>query len=409
MLRLAVIGLGGRICGIIKLVLLHDREARLVAVADPNKHLADDRVKDIQPSHTDVKWYDSAEKLLEHADQYDAILIGTRCHLHTPIAVMAAATKLPLFLEKPVAITTAQLKALHQAYRGREDEVVVSFPLRCTPLFTSSLEIVRSGRLGTINQVQAINNVSYGGVYFGEWYRNYDEVGGLWLQKATHDFDYLNLLMNCAPMRIAGTMSQKVYGGTMPHELRCNDCDLTETCMESPKNLMRRGEDGGVASHHPDDKNHFCAFSREIYNEDAGSAIVQYSNGAHVNYTQNFITRRSAGRRGAILTGYSGTLEFDWMTEVIRVTDHHQNRVDEISVKASTGHSGGDDVLVQNFIDLIRGKAKSRSTLSDGLLSVAMCLAARRSCHLNTFQPIPKVEDISRLPDEPETIPTFVR
>ena len=61
------------------------------------------------------------------------------------------------------------------------DTVVVSFPLRTTPLFTTALEVVRSGRLGTVNQIQANNNVPYGGVYYGLWYRNYDDTGGLWL------------------------------------------------------------------------------------------------------------------------------------------------------------------------------------------------------------------------------------
>src|SRR3546814_15437632 len=60
--------------------------------------------------------------------------------------------------------------------------VVVSLPQRVTPLLQAVLEVVRSGRLGTINQVQAFNYVNYGGVYFGQWYRYYATTGGLWLQ-----------------------------------------------------------------------------------------------------------------------------------------------------------------------------------------------------------------------------------
>lgn len=408
-MRLAVIGLGIRIHGIIKLVLMHAPEARLVAVADPNKELSDQRIREIYPDGGGVKWFDSADKMLESADRYDAILIGTRCHLHTPLAVKIAPLKLPLFLEKPVAINTEQLKQLHQAYRGREDSVVVSFPLRCTPLFLAALDVVRSGRLGTINQIQAINNVPYGGVYYGQWYRNYDQVGGLWLQKATHDFDYINLLMNAAPQRVSAMITQKIYGGTMPHELRCSECDITETCIESPKNIVRRGDDGGMATHYSKDNNHWCAFSREIVNEDAGSAIVMYDNGAHLSYTQNFVSRRTAGRRGAIITGYKASVEFDWYTDEVRVVDHHNDRVDRFKVKASTGHSGGDDILATNFIDVIRRAEKSRSSLKDGLLSVAMCLAARRSSYTHTFQPIPSVDEIPQLPVEPETMPRYVR
>ncbi len=81
-----------------------------------------------------------------------------------------------LFLEKPVAISLGELGALREAFRGREDEVVVSFPLRHTPLFSKALEVVNSGALGAMNQIQAVNNVPYGGVYFGQWYRNHDQL-----------------------------------------------------------------------------------------------------------------------------------------------------------------------------------------------------------------------------------------
>jgi hypothetical protein len=163
--------------------------------------------------------------------------------------------------------------------------------------------------------------------------------------------------------------------------------------MESPLNIERRGDDGGMGR-----GDHLCAFSREIRNEDAGSAIIKYAGGAHAAYSQNFVSRRTAGRRGAIVTGYSGTLEFDWYTDVIRVVDHHGNsRVDRLEVKATTGHSGGDYVLAQMFMDVIRGRSESRSSLRDGLLSAAMCLAARDSSETDTFQRIPSVDELPDL------------
>ncbi len=91
------------------------------------------------------------------------------------MAIKVASVGLPLSLEKPVAISLGELGALREAFRGREDEVVVSFPLRHTPLFSTALEVVK-GALGTINQIQAVNNVPYGGVYFGQWYRNHDQL-----------------------------------------------------------------------------------------------------------------------------------------------------------------------------------------------------------------------------------------
>jgi predicted dehydrogenase len=365
-----------------------DPEVRIVALADP----APDRVRTLMKKYDEdalknVKVYPTAEALLEHADQYDGVIIGTRCFMHTPMACLVAPTGLPLYLEKPVSITPDQLTQLAEAFRGREDTVVVSFPLRATPLFVAANEIVKSGRLGTINQIQANNNVPYGGTYYGNWYRNYDQTGGLWLQKATHDFDYLTLMLNRRPLMIAATTSQLVYGGDKPHDLRCRECDEVKTCSESHINQKLRGDGAGMVSL-TGDEDHDCCFSKEILTQDAGSAMILYEGGAHISYTQNFVSRRGAGKRGAVVTGHEASLEFDWMTEKLIVRDHFCDRVDEISVKVSTGHMGGDHVLSQSFIDVMRGEGKSISNINDALMSVAMCLAARESAYHHTFQPI---------------------
>lgn len=387
MSRLAVIGLGLRATHMIRSMHDIDPQVRVVAVVDPDEAGARKRMGRVGVSVDAARFCPSADALLEGADGFDGVVIGTRCHLHTPMACKVAPTGLPLFLEKPVSITAGQLAELAAVYARHEQSVLVSFPLRMTPLYTAARDIVRSGRLGKINQIQANNNVSYGGCYFGGWYRNYDEVGGLWLQKATHDFDYLTDLLDARPLMIAATATQLIYGGDMPHDLRCSQCDQAETCIESHRNQTFRGDDGGMSSTEESD-DHWCAFSREIGNQDAGSALILYEGGAHVSYAQNFVSRRRAARRGAILTGHRATLEFDWPSETIRVVEHHTDRVDEIHVGAVTGHSGGDHVLAGNFIRLMRGEAHEGADLRDALRSVSMCLAARESAHGRTFQPI---------------------
>lgn len=78
--------------------------------------------------------------------------------------------------------------------------------------------------------------MNYGGVYFGQWYCDFDRAGGLWLQKATHVFVYINLLAGSAPTAVAATMTKRIYGGDKPHDLVCSRCDETQTCPESPRN-----------------------------------------------------------------------------------------------------------------------------------------------------------------------------
>jgi len=390
MIRLGVIGCGGRVSGICRVICDNSEEAQVVAIADPDADGVRRRLEKVRTPDGGPKIFDDVDRFLEYGDQYDALLIGTRCYLHTPMAVKVAQLRLPVYLEKPVAIDEDQLASLAKAYEGREHTVVVSFPLRSTPLYTDARDIIRSGRLGVINQVQANNNVTYGGVYFGEWYRNYDEVHGLWLQKATHDFDYITDLVDSRPVSVAATMTHLIYGGDMPHELRCSECDKTETCPESPENFKKRGHGGGMGM-----EDHWCAYSREIKNQDSGSALIQYESGQHASYSQNFVTRQP-GKRGAVVTGYMGTLEFDWYRATLSVYDHHSPRVDTIKSKSVGGHMGGDSVLVRNFLDVIHEQAEPITSIADGIRSVAMCLAAKRSCTTNQFESVPTLDEIRK-------------
>jgi predicted dehydrogenase len=383
MIRLGVIGAGLRASQMLARMHHSDPEVRVVAVADPDATGAQTSLSTAGAPAENARFFPSAEALLAEADHLDGIVLGTRCNLHAPLAVKAASAGLPLYLEKPVGITMEQLRVLREAYAGRETSVVVAFPLRMSPLFQKVMEVIRSGRLGVVNQVFAYNFVGYGGVYYGQWYRDFDIVGGLWLQKATHDFDYINRLVGCAPTFVAATQTQKIYGGDLPENLRCSECDQTAACPESPANIAIRGDDGGMGF-----EDHWCAFSKSIRNHDAGAALIGYSDGTHASYSQNFVSRRSAHARGARVTGYEATMEFDWTKGTVRIIEHHGNKIDEIKVPMQEGHAGGDEELSRNFLAVVRKEEPSQSTLTDGILSAAMCLAARASAETGTFRPV---------------------
>src|ERR1700685_3250688 len=157
MIRLAVIGAGLRASSMLARMHRADPQVRVVAVADPNVTGAQNSLRAVGAPAEDATFFPSGEALLAEADHLDGIVLGTRCNLHAPLAVKVASTGLPLYLEKPVGISMEQLRVLREAYAGREASVVVAFPLRMSPLFQKVMEIVRSGRLGAINQVFAYN------------------------------------------------------------------------------------------------------------------------------------------------------------------------------------------------------------------------------------------------------------
>src|SRR5688500_3727338 len=156
--------------------------------------------------------------------------------------------------------------------------------------------------------------------------------------------------MSAPPTAVFATSTRKVYGGDMPEDLHCSACPRAAECPESPAAHAARDDDGGMGK-----GDHACVFSQSIRHHDAGSALITYADGTHAAYSQNFLTRRSAESRGARITGYLGTLEFNWCEDLFRIVEHHGKSVEAFRVNVREGHSGGDTALAQNFIDVMRG------------------------------------------------------
>lgn len=373
-MKLGVIGYGSRISSVIREIIKQEPSCQLVAITDIRNEEIKRGMREEERER--IAFFDTPEQMLDSIE-LDGVLIGTRCSLHTEMALKVLPRGLPLFLEKPVATTMEDVRRLKRGFESSKSEVVVSFPLRVAPLVTLVKEILDSGKIGTVEHVQAINNVTYGGVYYHNWYRDEAETGGLFLQKATHDFDCLNYLLGIRPVSICAMTSKQVFKGNKPAGLKCVDCEENRTCEESTafrKDLPATWQ--------------YCCFAEDTGNEDSGSALIRYETGMHVSYSQNFIVRRSASSRGARFIGYKGTLEFDFYTNSIKVIMHHRPHVERYDMSPDEAHFGGDAVLARNFIEVMQGRAASVSPLDAGLMSALMCLKARQSAETGTFQSI---------------------
>lgn len=383
MIKLGIIGYGSRIHNMVRTFRKVEPDVRVHTILDPD--IDGVRARLDAEDREEVHFVDDMDAFLSHP-AFDAIAIGTRCNLHAPLAARVAATDLPLFLEKPVAVSMEQALALERAFEGSSCETVVSFPLRLTPLCTHVARLIDQGAVGRVEHIRAFNQVTYGTCYFDHvGYRNFEVTQGLFLQKATHDFDYLMMLAGSPIVRVAALEGRgRVFGGTRPPGLRCSACEDAETCPESPGQRARHGAGGSLADH-------ACLFGRDLgtpetgMNEDASSALFAFASGAHGVYSQVFFSRRDAAARGAVISGYQGTVSFDWYRNEARLVRHHLPVSDCAQTTTGHDHMGGDIELARNFIDVIRGKARSRATIRDGLQSVYTCLAARESAARGGF------------------------
>ncbi len=390
-LRVGVIGYGGRISGVIKsCIRALDDTVKVAAITDIRN---DEIRRQLGAEAEGITFYDDADRMLD-SERLDGVLIGTRCTLHTPMAIKVMSRNLPMYLEKPVAVNLEQILALHEASKRYTAPCVVSFPLRLSPLALRAKQLIEEGAIGRLEHIQAVNNVPYGSIYFDCWYRDFGTTQGLFLQKATHDIDYLCFVAGDRPKQVAAMMSRaRVYGGDKPAGLHCTACDEFETCPESP---FWKNRQTGLQPGWRGNADHPCCFSVDIgndavgCNEDSSSCLIQFESGLQGVYTQNFFARRDAGARGATLIGYDGTIHFDWYTNVLKLTRHHENETVSYKMGSETGgHGGGDMELGYDFLRAIREQKPSRSPLAAGIQSALVCLTCRQSAEQRQFLNVP--------------------
>ncbi len=375
MKKIAFVGYGLRAATMMQAFASIQADIEVCAIVDPRAEEVRACVcKDSRFFNT--AYYQTMEEMLQ-VQQPDGVFIGTRCSLHTPLATTILGTQLPLFLEKPVCINEQQYTQLVQAAQGHMNDAVVSFPLRLCAITQEMKRIIDTGVLGKINMVQAINNVPYGSVYYHSWYRDEAETGGLFLQKATHDLDYILYLTDLVPTEVCAKTAKLHFKGTKPAGLSCQNCAEYRTCQESSftvKHVLKEEVTGEM-----------CCFASDTGNEDSASAVFSCKDGVLISYSQNFVVKKSAARRGARIIGTKGSLEFDFYTAEIRFDDYRlpQTAIHKFTFPAGA-HFGGDDMLALEFMNLMEGKAPV-SNLKAGLRSAACCLAARKSAQEHKY------------------------
>ena len=197
MIRLGVIGYGRRIHNVIDGCLRPvEPDLRVVGIVDPDEA----GVREYAwPPATSRTWSFTTRWTSWCAAANQTRWPSARAATCTrPMPSRPRAYDLPLYLEKPVAISMEQAIALERAFEGSHCPVVVSFPLRVSPLCELAREYMRDGAVGEPVHIAALNYVPYGTVYWERPYRNFEITQGLFLQKATHDLDYMSYLMGSA-------------------------------------------------------------------------------------------------------------------------------------------------------------------------------------------------------------------
>ena len=408
-LTVAILGFGsrGRTAYGMELLTLKDR-AQVVAIADHHE----ERLRMGAEAHgiPENMCFHSAEELLAQPKLADVAMICTQDRMHVTHAIAALRKGYDLLLEKPVSPLLSELQELTRVAKEEGRKVVVCHVLRYTPFFQTIKQAIDSGRLGTVVNIQALENVRYWhqahSFVRGNWRRE-DETSPMILAKCCHDLDYLIWLSSSRVERVSSfgsLMYFKPENAPQGAAKRCLDgCLAKDSCPYDCEKIYLTNPDTGVLAGHTDwpvdvlseypteesiresiqnGPYGRCVFACDNDVVDNQIVNLQMESGAVLNLTMSAFT--SHGGRTVKVMGTHGDLWGDMDQNIIRITEFgKETEVIDLGTIADNfeGHGGGDRGLVLAFLDYMEGKdpGNTITTLDTSIESHLAALAAEQS------------------------------
>jgi predicted dehydrogenase/NADPH:quinone reductase-like Zn-dependent oxidoreductase len=245
----------------------------------------------------------------------DAIVVATRHDTHAPLVCRALAAGKAVFVEKPLALTLAELAQVEAAYAGAGHVplLTVGFNRRFAPQ-TAKIKALLSGSAAPKSLVMTVNA---GAVPSGHWTRDREVGGGRIVGEACH---FIDLLRHLIGSPIAGAQAAPLGGAA------------GMAGLEDTATMTLRFADGSIGTVHYLTHGH-PSFPKERLEAFCGGRILQLDNFRKLQgfgwpgFANMNLWRQDKGQRGcaaafvhAVETGGEPPIAFEELIEVSRVT-----------------------------------------------------------------------------------------
>ncbi|PVU94887.1 hypothetical protein BB561_002203 [Smittium simulii] len=358
--------------------------------------------------------FSSVDDLIKAGKLADAVVISTLDQTHSEITVKMANEKYNILLEKPMAVSVEDCKAIHEAAIKNNIILSVCHVMRYTPNYSEVMRIVESGMLGEIYSVQhleAIGNTHFAHSFVrGNW-RKQEETSFSLMTKSIHDIDLINWFMQgskCTKVSSFGSLShfkkdkKPIDAGDA---LRCVDCAFESECAYSAKKIYldpaRQGNTGwplNAITQVVDIENIGNAITRGPYgrcvyecdNDVCDNQVVnfEFEGGKTASFTMIAFTEDLCVRKTKIY-GSKGELHsdgdhqvkfFDFKTRETTIIYPHE--LEQYNMYSGmNNHGGGDYGVISSFIDslILQTPKLNKSDSLESLTSHILTFAAEKS------------------------------
>ena len=337
----------------------------------------------------------------------DAVVIATPDDRHYDPCMKALAQGYDVLLEKPVAPTAKECKAIREMTKKTGRIVAVCHVLRYAPYFMALRDVVRSGAIGEVVSIQHMEPIQYAHMAHsyvrGNW-RSSKETTPIILAKSCHDLDILRWIIDrpCKTISADGDLyffkaenapkdAPRYCTDGCPHQDECpyNALDIyaKQTLHLGVFDLKGSKDPALIMSRLNDPRYHSyarCVFHCDNDQPDHYVANMVFDDNITASFTMDAFSPKG-GRRTRIM-GTMGFIEGDMkeftVTDFLTRTPRVWNmKVAEIPEYAQSGHGGGDHRLVRDFLEAVdrQDPAHLSSSIDVSIESHLMGFAAERS------------------------------
>ncbi len=234
-MEISILGLGAR--GNLFARIAKSENIKIAAVCDINEEQRKRAVSAYGVAKERV--FDNADEFFAQGKLSDILLIATLDETHYEYALKAIELGYQLLLEKPIALRIEEIRGIAKAAREKGTKVGVCHVLRYTPFYQKIKDVIDSGAIGRVMNMNQVENVGYyhyaHSFVRGNW-RNSKETCPIILAKCCHDFDLILWLTgkSCKKLSSFGELTYfKAENAPEGAATRCEECKHSSTCAYS--------------------------------------------------------------------------------------------------------------------------------------------------------------------------------
>ena len=323
----------------------------VTALADPHQASLDASLA-VAPG---AKTFSDHRALLE-SGLVDAVVVATPNDTHAAVLKDVLATDIAALIEKPLATTMEDCKAITSWSQGRNALTWMALEYRFMPPVTEVIQRAKAGEAGKIHQVSIREHREPFYPKVDNWNRFSERTGGTLVEKCCHYFNLMDIVIGENPVKVYASGSQAV--NHLDEQYDGKQADMLDNAFVILE--YANGARGMLD---------LCMFAEGTFDKEILTVVGSEGK------LESFLPSQTlkASRR----ENYGARTE--WSSGASKGRGNEVKHVHNYDVRVMGHHFGASYIEHMKFRDALLNSTPAEVTLNDGVTSVATGLAAHKS------------------------------